>query len=131
MRAKPRRGAILAVTIVCLIVAVAMLTAILSEATARRRQTRVALWQVQAQWLAESGLERAAWRLAGDPNYSGERWTLPAEEFHGDAAAAVTIEVEAVAGQPRRRLVRAQADYPDDPHDRARQSKQTVVELRP
>jgi Tfp pilus assembly protein PilV len=108
-------------------VAGVVLSSMLGTAAAHRRALRTELWRVQAQWLAESGLERAAWRLAADPQYTGEVWKLPAEQLDGTAAAAVRIEVETVSDQPNRRLVRAQADYPDDPHDRARQTKEAVV----
>jgi Tfp pilus assembly protein PilV len=121
---------ILVAVLVCLMVAAVVLGSMLGAAAAHRRALETELWRVQAQWLAESGLERAARRLAADPSYSGERWALPVELPDSTVAAAVNIQVGTVPDQPNRRLVRVRADYPDHPQDRARESKQVVVELR-
>jgi hypothetical protein len=85
--------------------------------------------QVQAAWLAESGLERAAWRLAAEADYAGETWALSADQLAAADPAVVQIRVETMPEQPHRRVVHVQADYPDHPQHRARESKQAVVEL--
>jgi hypothetical protein len=104
--------------------------AILKTAVAERGAMETRQWQEQAAWLAESGLERAAARLAADPGYRGETWTIPAAELGGQDGAVVRIEVEPDAEQPeRRRRVSVQADYPDDPRHRARRSKEIAVRL--
>ncbi len=124
-----RRGAVLVMVIVCAMVTLAIFISIVKLAVAERRMSDQRSWQVQAAWLAESALERAAWRLAADADYTGETWTLPAEEMGGSEAAVVEIRVENITAQPNRRLVRIQANYPDHPQHRARQSKQAVVQL--
>ena len=127
-----RRGAVvLILAIVCVAVASVMFLAILQTAVAERgaMDTRDALQQ--AAWLAESGLQRAAARLAADPAYQGETWKIAADELGGGAAAVVRIEVEPVPGDPRRRLVRVQADYPDAPVHRARRTKQATIQAGP
>ena len=116
--------------IVCVAVTGVMLVSIAKIAAARRQVMQTELWRAQATWLAESGLERAAWRLAADADYTGETWTLSADQLSGTDAAVVRIEVEAVPQQPNRRLVRIQVDYPDHPQHRSRQSKQAVVEVK-
>ena len=82
--------------------------------------------RLQAEWLAESGVQRALARLAGDRDYPGETWSLTAaiwaertaagERLHHaraeSAAAVVTIAVERVPATRKRRRVRVQADYP-------------------
>jgi type II secretory pathway component PulK len=115
---------------VCLAVATMILTSMLSAAASQRRVVKTQRWQAQAGWLAESGLERAAARLAANGNYPGETWTLPAQQLGSPDSAVVRIEVQSVSNQPNRRLVRATADYPDHPHDRARQTRQATVQLR-
>ena len=140
-----RRGVLLAVVIVCLAVASAVLLAVVKTTVTASRQIQTQAWQTQARWLAESGLDRAAARLATDGAYVGETWRVPVAAFGGvdagsnatsnaaadEVAAVVKIEVEAVADQPRQRRVRVQADYPDHPEQRARQSRQAVVQLPP
>jgi len=126
-----RRGAVLVMVLVCMMVALVILTSLVKLAAAGRRMTDRQAWQVQASWLAESGLERAAWRLAADADYTGETWTLSADQLAAADAAVVRIEVETIPEQPNRRLVRIRADYPDHPQHRSRQSKQAVVQLAP
>jgi hypothetical protein len=101
--------------------------------------------RLQAEWLAESGMQRALAALAHDRDYGGETWSVNARELsysdgHGTAppdagnaapAALVVINVERPAGAPGRRIVRVQADFPPDVPLRARQSKQRSVELNP
>jgi len=124
-----RRGAVLIVVLACLAVTLLVMVSLLRLAAAERSQMQVGAWQAQARWLAESALERAAARLAADPKYNGETWSLAAEALGGRDGAAVKIEVETPTGQPARRLVRVQADYPDHPHLRVRQSRQLAVEI--
>ena len=83
---------------------------------------------LQASWLAEAGVERAAARLAADPKYAGETWIISAKELAADDDAVVRIQVETIAGQPERRSVRVEADYADAPEYRCRQVKQIVVD---
>ena len=122
-----RRGAVLVVVLVCLAVAAAMFVVLVKLAATGRQSMQTQCWRMQAQWLAESGLERAAARLAG-AKYTNETWTLAAEELGGDAGV-VRIRTEAVADQPNRRLVSVEADYPDDPQHRVRCNKQIVVDV--
>jgi len=124
-----RRGAALVVVFVCLAVLSILFTSLLRLAVAQRGALEGHAWQVQAAWLAESALERAAWRLAADADYPGENWRLPAEAIGGRHAAAVTIEVLDVAERPDCRLVRVRADYPDHPQHRSRERKQVLVQL--
>ena len=126
-----RRGWVLVAAIVCTAVASVIFMSILRLLAAERRATQTDQWQVQAAWLAESGIERAANRLSGDPKYSGETWKLPAGAFAARAGAAVKIEVQPIPEQPGQRLIRVQADYPDDPQHRVRQTRQAVVPVRP
>ena len=119
------------VTIVCIGVALVIFTAVLRLSFMERRSVEAQTWKAQAAWLVESGLERAAARLAADPDYQGETWQISAEALGAKSGAVVEIEIQNVPEQPQRRAVRVRADYPDDPQHRARQTKQLVIELRP
>ena len=87
-----RGGAALIAAIVTLaIVASLALTMVRSTLIARaNRQT--AADRLQAAWLAEAGVERAAARAADDEEYSGETWEVPAEALDG-RAGKVEIEI--------------------------------------
>lgn len=128
-----RRGVALLTAIVCLAVIAVICGALVRVVYAQRQQTRIEERKLQAEWLAEAGLERAAAKLADTQDYSGETWQIAATEFAGRGSGSVRITVEKVADQPAKRLVRVQADYPADSDGRARQSKQaamTIVERK-
>lgn len=106
-----------------------VLFGILHRIAGGAKQLRGQQDRAQAIWLAEAALERAAVRLAADPSYVGETWQLPPQRLDGRRAGRVAIVVEPLSGQPRQRLVRVVADFPDHPQERTRQSKQVVLEL--
>jgi hypothetical protein len=103
-------------------------------AAAGRKTLDLQAWQAQAACLAESAVERAAARLAAEDQYQGETWTLSAEELGLPDRAVVRIKVDplppaAGSADAPRRLVRVEAAYPDDPHYRAQQNKEVVIEI--
>lgn len=124
-----RRGVALLTAIVCLAVIAVICGSLIKVVHAQRQQTRTEERKLQAEWLAEAGLERAAVKLADSQDYSGETWQIAATEFAGRGSGNVKITIEKVADQPAIRLVRVQADYPADSDGRARQSKQAVVAI--
>jgi len=124
-----RRGVIMVAVIVCVAVASIIFLSIAKLVVAGRQAAQTETWQLQARWLAESGLERAASRLAADADYSGETWTVPADAIGGSEAGLVEIAVEAVPDEPGRHRVLIRADYPDLPHRRTRHTKQAIVQL--
>lgn len=113
--------------IVALGVASALLVTLMRAAMDRQRRAEVELWEVQADCLAASGLERAAARLAKDKAYRGEVWHLPADSLGTRHAAVVTIEVLAGQTQPGGRAVRVRADYPDHAQHHVRRSKHAMI----
>jgi hypothetical protein len=116
---------------VCVGIAGAVLVSVLRIALAERKGQSTDARRIQAVWLAESGLERAAASLATDPDYAGEVWKVSAGSLGGNHGGQVTIEVKAVPDQPGRRLVSVRADYPDDPRLRVRWSKQLTIQTGP
>lgn len=128
-RSRPHRGAALIAALVCLAIVGATIGWLVRSAAMARQAQTTALWGEQAHWLADSAVERAAARLAGDANYAGETWTIPAAAFRGRCDAKVEIEVQPVAQRPDARRVRVTARYPDQPHDRAQASRLVVVSL--
>jgi type II secretory pathway component PulK len=124
---RPRRGLALLIALVCLVVIASIMGWIVRAAILERQALESAQWRAQAQWLAQSGLERAAARLAGDGNFSGETWIIPAAEFDRRQGGRVTIEVQTTAAHPGARQVRVTAFYPDRLNDRAQASRRALV----
>jgi Tfp pilus assembly protein PilX len=129
IRGNNRRGAILITALVCLMVISLLSSTLLRQGFLARGQVRAEERRLQARWLADSGLERAAARLLNDAKYSGETWTVSADELGGAWPGLVTIVVAPVESHPKKRLVRVQADYPNEATVRVRQRVQTMIEL--
>jgi len=140
-----RRGMTTIAVLVCLLIITLISGALLKVGVAQRDLSRDRERRLQAEWLAESGADRAIARLTVDPTYTGETWPITARELGLPEATAptgstgqadrsgaiVTIAVEPIAGYPNRRRIRAQADYPPDPPRRSRHTKQMLIDLEP
>jgi Tfp pilus assembly protein PilX len=122
-----RRGVALIVVLAGMAVAAVMFLAATKLILVQRRTVELNSRQIQAGWLAESGVQRAAARLAADASYRGETWTISAEELDGRDDGAVTIRVEPVPGKPDRRAVHVQADYPSDAQQRVRETREATI----
>ncbi len=141
----PRRGMMIVAVLVCLVVVMLLAAALLRVALAERDGNRNLERRLQAEWLVESGLERARARLAADRGYTGETWPIAAaglgleepSEPTGKAVniegacAVVTISVDRTPGAGGRARVRVQADYPRDGPRRARHSEERFIDLEP
>jgi type II secretory pathway component PulK len=123
-----RRGVVMIVVIVCVVVATVICGLLLKMAVLGRETADAQHRSEQARWLAEAGIERAAARLAADARYSGETWTLPPAEL--PRGGQVRIAVETPPGTPARRLVRVVAQYPDDPRYGCRCQKEIMVDVK-
>jgi type II secretory pathway pseudopilin PulG len=122
------RGLTAVAVLVCLIIITMVAGALLKVTFAQRDETRVQERRLQAQWLADAGIQRALARLDADPGYSGETWEIPARDLDSADGAAVAITVTPAPGDPKHRQIRVQADYPRNPPSRARSTKQIRVE---
>lgn len=126
----PRRGAVMLAVLVC-VVLVSLITVTLIKLTlAQRSQAQRELWRMQADWLVESGLERAAAKIATDGGYTGETWSVSAEQLSGGRGGEVQIKVSPLDGEPQQRQVHVQATFPADTNQRAQSSKQVTVAVR-
>ena len=108
---RSRRALTTVAVLVCLIVITLIGAALLKVGLAQRNQVRSQEHRLQAEWLAESGLDRALGRLAADRNYRGEEWPIRAEDLSvprsprvgepsgssAQPAAMITITVDRVA----------------------------------
>jgi type II secretory pathway component PulK len=135
---KTSRGLTVVAVIVCLIIITMISGAVLKVIVAQRELARSQERRLQAEWLAESGAQRATARLASDRDYKGESWSLSAQDLgHGEpagaraksAAAQVTIAVERMPAAANRRRVHIQADYPLAEPTRSRHTKEIMIDL--
>lgn len=133
MRAAPpkskRRGLTAAAVLVCLMVVTIVSGVLVKQGVAYRERVRAQERRLQAEWLAESGVERAFSRLAAKPDYAGERWEIAAEAL--GQPAVVTIEVDPPSAQNEERVVRVQADYPPEAPRRVRYTREVVLPRTP
>jgi hypothetical protein len=124
-----QRGVVLILILACLAIAAVLLTIGVKLAVTNHRLTQTLGWKVQARWLAESALQRAAAKLAADAEYTGETWKIPAQDLGGQYSGIVKIEIKPVPDQTKQRQLKVEAIFPDDPFDRVQFSKQLTLEL--
>jgi hypothetical protein len=119
--------------LVCLVVMTLICGSLLRLVHSQRALVRSEERRLQADWLAESALERAASRLGDDPAYPGETWTLSAGDLGGNEPGVVTINVEPDRDpvESHRRRVTIQADYPVEASRRVRSRRQAVLDIGP
>jgi type II secretory pathway component PulK len=123
--------------LICLVVVTMLSGALLKVGLAHRDAERAHERRLQAQWLAQAGVDRALFRLAESAGYVGETWQLKDENLAqcraaaaaGAPSALVRIKVKSSPRGPQARLIKIQADYPPDPPLRARHSLELEVEL--
>jgi hypothetical protein len=141
---RPRRGITVVAVLMCLIVVMLIGAALLKIALAQRGINRDLERRLQAEWLVESGINRALARIAADRDYTGETWSISAADLglpepgqpsssakEADRAGVVTIVVDRPAGETNRRRIRVQADYPRGEPHRSRHSQEISLDLEP
>jgi hypothetical protein len=88
-----RRGAVLVIAMMCVLLSSFLVVQVARLAVMTRDRHRIAHQSLQADWLAASAAQRAVTRLQADPAYAGETWMVSADELDGSAAGEVTIAV--------------------------------------
>jgi hypothetical protein len=129
-RAKPRErhGSALVAAVVAFAVVSTVLFSVLKGTIDQQRQMRAHRLEVQSDWLAAAGVDRAIARLQQSANYNGEIWEVPADQLGDTAPARVTINVEPAAKSSQRQIS-VQADYPADTAYRSRKSRTATIQL--
>jgi hypothetical protein len=121
-----RRGVLTVAALVCLLAVMLIAAGVLRLVRSERGLLQNEERRLQADWLVESGLERAVARLGTEPTYRGETWSMTAEDLGGDSAGVVTVTVEP-GPRAGERLLRVQADYPPDAALRVRAHRELAV----
>jgi Tfp pilus assembly protein PilX len=134
--ARSSRGLTVVAVLVCLIIITLVSGSVLKIGLAQRELARAQERRLQAEWLAESGAQRALARFAADSTYTGETWSVSADDLGqsdkaSESAATVAIAIERVAADSDRRRVKVTADYPRDPPKRARHTREFMIDLTP
>lgn len=116
-----RTGAALAVALICALLVSLMSAVLVRTALVQVERLTHDEHQLQAEWLAQSGLALAAQRLRADPEYVGETWLPPAVGGTG-ALGRVVIEIRSkdVEEATAMAMIHVTADVPDDPVERVR-----------
>jgi Tfp pilus assembly protein PilX len=130
VRQPGRRGAYTIVVLVCLLISTMILLSLLKIVLLHDRQLGREGMRLQANWLADAGLERGADHLAAGTTFTGETWKIDASRLGGRDPATVTIRIDAVENQPHQRLVVVEAVYPADGPEQARVTRQATVTLK-
>jgi Tfp pilus assembly protein PilX len=119
------RGSALIIALICLVLVSALTATLVQIVILQRSQVERDEWQLQAEWLAESGVDRAAARLAADGAYTGEEW-LPQPPGAPAPLGRVRIAIDRSSGtnEPHVTVV---ADVPHDADERARVRKNVVL----
>lgn len=111
-RAVPRRGAVLILVMVCLLIITMLLASLLKSALMQRRQVMREQFRIQAEWLAESALERAVEQRLKNPDYRGEVWEISTEELGTSYAGSAEIELKPET-RTDRLSIEARVQYPE------------------
>lgn len=122
-RRQSRRGAVLVIALVAITMFAAIGGALVRIAVMERKTIDAQQRQRQARRLAEAGVARAAARLAGDPAYRGETWSLAGPQALAGQPASVRIEVDDHPDKRGWRRITAAADYPSDAAAKARETQ--------
>lgn len=124
-----RSGTTILIVVVALSVVSLLAVTVTASVLQLRRLHDAAARRLQAEWLCESALDRAAARLTTNPAYPGETWRLTRNDLGlpADAAgeagaeiARVEILVQPVPDRPKLRRVEARAEYPLNHREPAR-----------
>lgn len=121
---RTRPGFVLVTVIVVIVLALTLFGVWAKSAISQRRGLDGIAARMQAERLAESGVARAIERLAAAPDYTGETWSIPADELQRRDSAEVRIQVRTSGDEVR---ISATADFPAGDARRARVTKQVDV----
>lgn len=125
-------GAILVVALVSLLVSVSLVGTLLQSTLQSRRQMRIDQRVRQVELLLDAACRRAKLRLASDPEYEEEEWTLASPELGISGEADVSIRIS--DGQVTAQVIHTFAAFgrsaPSAEQTTNQQRKQTISRSR-
>ena len=113
---------------ICLALVMMLMVAWFKTISLERQQLRAQQNRIQAEYLAQSALVRAAARLAAEGAYDGESFDVSAESLASNAPAKVTIKVAAIPDDAQARWITVSARVPAaGPHAAQRSKQQRIL----
>jgi hypothetical protein len=106
-----RQGAVLVVAMVCLLVVTAIIGTMIRGTLRNHRQLRSEKDLRQAELLLDAGVARASKRLAANPDFRNETWSLQPDAITGAGEGLVIIELSGTEAQDSL-TARISAEYP-------------------
>jgi type II secretory pathway component PulK len=122
-----RQGALLVFAMIALLVSSMLAASLLKSSITAVRQLEREHWQLQAEWLADAGCQRALYRLRTEPDFRSEEWTIASNpaSLSFDGVVRITIAPETEnSGQWK---IAAAAEYPKGTTDAVRVRKAWTV----
>jgi Tfp pilus assembly protein PilX len=124
-----RRGAGLIIALTTLLVVMLMTGTIVQSLVVEIRQTRRNAAELQAHWLADAALGRAAAQLRASSAYSGETWQPAITTDENDVGVA-EIRVDRASGERAQIKLIVEAKYPDHPTRRIVARRELTIPTR-
>lgn len=119
-----RRGAIIVIAMISLLLISAIAVSLVRLGLTQQRQIRREQIRLQAEWLAEAGLERGAAAFRRDAEYRGERWRIAAEDLDGRQSGVVQIGVQPSESMEGSVLLKVVATFPEETEHRAQVTRE-------
>ena len=109
----PRRGAVLVIVMICLLIVSLLMASLLKSALLQRRQMMKEQFRVQAEWILESALERAALQRLKDPEYQGEVWKISSADLGTRYSGSAEITLKPTEKGDSLISIQARVKYPE------------------
>ncbi|MFK7778083.1 MAG: hypothetical protein QM501_08185 [Gimesia sp.] len=122
-----RRGAVLVIVMVCLMLISLLMASLLRSALLQRRQVINEQYRVQAEWILESALERAALQRLQDPKYQGEVWKITPADLGSRYAGSAQIIIKREGNDGRRISIQARVTYPEQTTFSVTRTKKVIL----
>ena len=123
-------GSVLVVALICLLLLTVLAASLTRTVILQREQVIRDEWQLQAEWLAESAVDRAVLQLQSTPDYEGEEWQPRLVEA-GVPLGQVNIIIVREQSETESSLTRIDvtADVPSNTSQRARVQRTTTFQM--
>lgn len=125
-----RRGGVIIIAIIALILLAMATAALTATVNLQREVVRGDMLRSQAEWLIESALTRTASKLQKDAAFAGETWTVPPSDLGRQLSARVEISVGADAQDANRRVARMHLELTQNEVVRVRLTRTAAIDLK-